>query len=510
MRPSRPARFPSAPRVLLGALALFFVWTGARGLDFGAHWDEDKLVAGAVHALENKTLLPGSYLYPSLFHEIALATVVVARGPGGPTPIEMARSPVFLRAMRWESLLFSTMALIFTFLAVVFWGRGEWEGLGAAAVLGLSWELAYHARWFTVDSPTVAFSAATLAALALHHRARARRWLWVAAASAGLAAGAKYTAGLLLLPVLAAAARPDGERWRRGGGATAIFFAVFLITTPGVLLAPTEVVRDVVFQIKTYGVDGNDAYTIARGGPHLLSMAVYAGAVFGSPYRPIAVGLGLLALGGAVDLLRREKNAAVWFGLFPVAHVVFFSLQIVMIARNLLPVMPFFAVLAARGLSTTARSLPPGRAVRVAAVGGLVLWGTLNGAWLWDSATSIQRRSRFDAGAALRAYVLSRSNDRFLFTRAAVDAWGISSVPLPGHVETDPTRPTDFTVFNTAEAKSRWIGRWPANRSGTVVTTFGPREVNLDYYPTWLGDPRLVVMRTDRALRLWEPPRGRS
>jgi hypothetical protein len=67
--------------------------------------------------------------------------------------------------------------------------------------------------------------------------------------------------------------------------------------------------------------------------------------------------------------------------------------------------------------------------------------------------------------------------------------------------------PSDFTVFNTAEARKRFDGRWKANRPHSVETWMGPYEVNLNYYPTWMGDDRFVVMKTERALNLLlDPP----
>lgn len=507
MKVSLPGGLKKAPRALLGALLVFFVWTGARGLDFGTHWDEDKLLSGLVQSFENHTFLPGSYLYPSLVHDLGWGAVAAVRFFGGErSPEKTIRSAPFLLGMRALTMFFSTAAIFLTYLAVLEWRRRPWEALAAATVLGLSWETAYHARWFTVDPPMTAFAAGVLFGCVGYWRHGVFRWLVGAALSAGLATGSKYTAGLLLLPVLLLSWRSPGNGMKRAAILTSVFAAVFLFTTPGVLLDPGSVLRDLSFQAKTYGILGNDAYTIGRGFPHAAAMAAYLGIVFSSPVFIVGAMAGGAAVVGGVDLFLKERNVALAFFLFPVVYLALFSLQVVMIARNLLVVTPFFAVLAARGIAVTSARYGRGVVGRVAGVLLLLAWVGGNGAFLWRASSSIKDRHRDDAGRAIREYILKRPNRRFLVTREAASAWGGRSEALPPNVFADPALETDFTVFSTKEAGGRWVGRWPANRPGYVETWFGPREVNLNYYPTWLGDPRFVVMRTDRAMRLWGGP----
>jgi hypothetical protein len=43
---------------------------------------------------------------------------------------------------------------------------------------------------------------------------------------------------------------------------------------------------------------------------------------------------------------------------------------------------------------------------------------------------------------------------------------------------------------------------WPANFHGLSRGWFGPYEVNWDYYTSWIGDDRIVILDTARALKL--------
>ncbi len=58
--------------LLMGLLA----WTGLRGVDFGYHWDEYEAQIQPVQwSLDERTLLPNYYLYPSVNYGLNLAAL---------------------------------------------------------------------------------------------------------------------------------------------------------------------------------------------------------------------------------------------------------------------------------------------------------------------------------------------------------------------------------------------------------------------------------------------------
>ena len=42
------------------------------------------------------------------------------------------------------------------------------------------------------------------------------------------------------------------------------------------------------------------------------------------------------------------------------------------------------------------------------------------------------------------------------------------------------------------------LRKWPANSPGLALRTFGPLEVNFDYYPSYL-QPRIVLLTLAKA-----------
>jgi len=46
---------------------------------------------------------------------------------------------------------------------------------------------------------------------------------------------------------------------------------------------------------------------------------------------------------------------------------------------------------------------------------------------------------------------------------------------------------------------------WPANDPFSAEQTFGPLDMNFDWYPTWIGSQRVVVMTLENARNIGAP-----
>ncbi len=136
--------------------------------------------------------------------------------------------------------------------AVCVWGMAREAGLRRGAVLAgvlaaLCPGLVQHSHFATVDVPATFFVAACLWATlhALNNPAQTRGWIG-AALLAGLAAGAKYNAGLVVIAPLVAlllarseAGQNKPARWLLPA-TPALALLAFLVTTPYALLAPSQ------------------------------------------------------------------------------------------------------------------------------------------------------------------------------------------------------------------------------------------------------------------------------
>jgi 4-amino-4-deoxy-L-arabinose transferase-like glycosyltransferase len=398
--------------------------------------------------------------------------------------------------MRGVFLSVSALVVLGVFLAARR-RAGPWESLFAAGLVATSWEVAYHARWIAPDMILTALVALYIAALLRVHEGKG--CLISCALLAGLATGTKYTAGLLLLPILLFWWRTTPERQpRRLAGALAAFAGAFLDSTPGAVLQPVRFWRDIAFERFHYSV-GHYGFGVDSSLEHLGLMLQWIGASLGSPYAPLALLVTFLALVGAVSSWRSDRLEAVLLLLVPVIWVLFFATQKVLFVRNLLPVAPFIALFAARGLTNIASSLPDRARALPGLLGACVL--ILNGSWMWDASASIRERqeaSRDDLGELQRWLETERGERSVYFSEPLARELYAKLGVQPDWLIVDQAAPADLAAFRPAEVA---VGAFPGDPTGTLksnlpgclVASFGPREVNWEWYTTW-REPRIVVI----------------
>lgn len=507
---------------------VFFVWTGAIGLDFGEHWDEGFHRTALLESASRGILLPSFYHYPSLGYWLSVASVlpdVAATLSASDSLLNVSRQDVSLAVRRSFAPLrlraiylgLAALAVLWIYLAVLASG-GRWgEGLLAAGLLACSWEFGYHARWIAPDAVVLQFAALTILMVALVRRADAARWrrmLGWAAVAASLAFATKYPAGLLIVPVwLAAVVAARRHECRRALAGvllwtTVIFGAVFLLVTPGAVLEPLLFFQDAYGQYVHYAALGHAGHSIEPGWPHLRAAGVYLFGVLFSPWMPVAVLLSLLIVPGVASLWRRDARYVLVLLAFPVAYLVFMSAQRVLIVRNLLVVAPFLALFAARG-GAWLWGLG-GRPMRIAVLVGLSGALGAGAVWQYTCARSIRTHTPYGALAHAVRYVGRRPDVRFGVSPPVAAAVRAAGLTLPPNAETDLAGPWSQMLWYASEARSARCD-WPANDPRLMVTWFGPWEANLDYYPDWRmrGDrDRLLVMTRSKLERLPDAPAG--
>ncbi len=508
-------------RMLTAALllAIFLVgWVPAlRGLDFGSHWDEHHRASTVQAALESKVLLPGWYHYPSACFWITLGAIspelvrTLGEVPaplgesGWPAVVRrvsgLMDSPEFLLRLR---ALFSALSLLAVFwvgLAARGLGRSRLEAGLAAALIATSFELGYHARWAMPDAVMMQFVALTLLALVLADSRRAAFWpLALAALSAGAATSTKYPGGLLLLPVLLAVPRAGAAarvRMLEALGVLLLFAAAYLAITPGTVLDPIRFREDLLFEIRHYRT-GHHGYNVEPGFVHLGLALRYLGGELLSPFGVLAYAFAALALYGAAVLVRERPRLGAILLAFCIAYLGYFATRRVLIVRNLLPLAPFLALFAARGGGALLERLPT-RTPRRVGVAVLLVALSSQAAYQLHAAQTIRERGTDRFARELGRWLAARDDERFWVSpRARAELAAAGFEPHVGWSE-DRGEALDGYVFHRDEPMRirNFRGNWP----GMTRATFGPLDVNFEWYVTWRS-PRFVVLTPAAAREL--------
>lgn len=498
---------------LLAAVAAVAAATCLWGVDFGHHWDEPQFVNSVVNSLQTGRWLPIAYNYPSLCYDLyalglmpKAASLLLESAPGlREHLIDYAAGPAYLLRMRGVFILLSCASILWIYGLARAWRRSRAEALLAAGIFGLSWEFAYHARWAVADGLLAQFSILSLmaafACLDASDDKRRAAWLRASAAAAGLACGAKYQGGLILLPaILAALEFPRAGRWRAVLEALALFGAAYLLTTPGTLLEPSKLLRDIESQRLVYKTQGHYGYTVEAWFEHGRLLLDYLARAAFSRFEAVALLFFILSLVGLAAAAKEDRRRTAIFLSFPLPYLLLMISQRVMIVRNYLVVLPFLAVLASRGVTVLGEALADRPSLRRLPASAAAAALALNTAWLAYAAASITRNAPSRNIQSLADYIAGHRDETFVVTeRVARSLEVFGAAGHPNAVRT-PSPGAAAAVFYSSEVRPRSL--WTANRRRYTSRWFGPYEVNFDYYPTWAGAERIVVMPLAEALKL--------
>jgi len=496
-------------------LWLVFVGSGLRGVDYGFHWDENEWQVQPVrNAIASGILLPRSYIYPTFAKWLVLApTAFVALDKGLATSFDPERmklamlaavdAPKYLLTARSVFIVASSLTIFWMYAAGLAFRLPRWAALVAAAAFGLSWEFAYHARYVATDCLLTQWVACVVFLLGRYLHTRRAGFLHAASIAAGLATGTKYPGLFVLLPVMLAGALTLPHRApsallllaKRTTVIVALAFAAYLLTTPGTLLDPYAFIGDARWISKAYST-GLGGYTAKSGWDHARLALEYLALAYYSPSKLCAVAAFAATLVGAVLWARSERRVAAVLLVFPVVFLLTFCARFrIVTVRNYIFVMPFLALFLAKALAEASARLRSPR-VRKLGAGALATVGVLHAAWLVRAGESIRH---VDPKAYVRqalAYAAKHGDQRFRISAQVRRLAQEAKLKLPPNVTAAPK--VDAVVFfGKDEGPGPW--NWRSNDPFQALAVFGPLEMNFDWYTSWMGHDRVVVMTLAKA-----------
>jgi hypothetical protein len=438
--------WPALAGVLVAA-TLLRVWGIAQGLPFVYNLDEaDHFVPHAVAMFRHGTLNPHYFANPPALTYLLHA--VFALWFGGSAGVQHAYShdprQVYVLARACTAALGVLAVWLLYLVGARLCDRAT--GLLAAAVEAFAFLPVFYAHLALNDVPTLAPLTLSLLGSAGILRHGRRRDYVLAGLGLGLACATKYTAGIALLPLLAAAlARRRAGRAERpsdadAGGPAAIAVglaiagvvavAAFLIANPYSLL-DLHAFRHELSRQSSLAGEGQGKLGAPRNGGlvyYLWSLT------WGLGWIP-----ALAAAAGGVLAWRRERALGLMLVPAPIAFLIFMGLQGRYFGRWLLPVFPLLCLLAAIA-GVAAVAAVGRRRPRLAIAAAIVVVLALVGQGLLHSV---------HAGR-----VLARPD-----TRGQVRAWMLANVPAGSGVVVEPIVPTAWLLEPGGEPRWR---KYPA------------------------------------------------
>jgi hypothetical protein len=461
--------------VLAAALGLR-LWGIRQGLPYSYNSDEDAHFVPRAIGIFQLGWNPHYFANPPAFaYLLHFVFAIWFGGEAGVTHAFATNPTAVFTAARATAALLGTLAVWLLYLAGArLLDRGI--ALLAAALEAVAFLPVFYAHLALNDVPTLAPLTLSLLGTALVLRDGRVRWYLLAGFGLGLGCATKYTAGVVLLPLLAAAAARYLEDPRRGsrvlvglalGGLAALL--AFLVANPYSIL---------------------DFHAFEQGIAHQSTVSDEAQGKLGAPHESgifyylwsLTWGLGwvpaLAALGGALTVWWRERRLGWVLVPAPLLYLAFMGTQDRYFGRWLLPIFPIICLLAALFALALARRMPGPRVLGVAATALAVL--ALCGQGLLYSVHS--------------GLVLSRAD-----TRNLTRAWMVAHVPAGTPIVVDPDVPDEWVqdvghpTLSDREG-DRWL-KWISLRS--VVNEVGelrpsePHVVSVEDYERTLS-PALI------------------
>jgi hypothetical protein len=353
----RRGRWLAPAALLLGALGLR-LWGVAQGLPYVYNSDEnDHFVPPAIHMFATGSLNPEYFANPPALTYVLHFLYLAWFGGAGAAEraAELHPTEVYVLARITVALLGTAAVWLLYLTGRRLFGRGA--GLLAAAIEAVAFLPVFYAHLALNDAPTLAPLTLSLLGTAGILRFGRRRDYLIAGIGLGLACATKYTAGIVLLPLLVAAffqvrgAPGSGE----GGQARGIPGSGERVAV-GLLIAGVAALVSFVIANPYSLLDFHRFHAELNHQSQLSGEAqgkLGAGHAGGIRYYlwSLTWGLGwlpsLAALGGTVLIWRRDARLG-WL-LVPAAllFLVFMGLQGRYFGRWLLPIFPIACLLGA-------------------------------------------------------------------------------------------------------------------------------------------------------------------
>src|SRR5450755_4872 len=433
---------------LLVATFLLRLWGIKQGLPYSYNGDEATHFVPRAIGFFSHDLDPHYFLNPPAYSYLLHVVFEGWFGSGDAVTRAYVTDPteVFVVARVLAAVL-GTLAVWLTYLAG---GRffNRTVGLLAAAIFGLAFLPIFYSHLALNDVPTLAPVALSLYGVArVVRRGKTRDYL-IAGVGIGLASATKYTGGVTLLCLVAAAVCDAAGGGRlaalgRLGLALLVALAAFLIANP--------------YSILDWGSfsSGVSSQASLAAGQDPVKLGTTQGSGITYYLWTLTWGLGwgptVAAVGGAALLIARKRVAMALVLLpAPIAFIIFMGDQQRYFGRWLMPIFPIVAILAGYGAVELVRWLVRHRRVPVALAGTVVAVLLLA-----QSVTAVVHND----------IALSRPD-----TRNQTRAWMVNNIPAGARVVLEPLVPDDWTTD-----------------VGTFLpwTPTGERWLR---YPTWLSD----------------------
>jgi hypothetical protein len=280
-----------------------------------------------------------------------------------------------------------------------------------------------------------------------------------------------------------------------------IFAGVIVVITPGLLLETGEAIHDIRFELKHYATTHGTIYGVAPNDvsshyQYAVNMLRYLALDLTSRYWYISLAIFSFSLIGVYCLSRKDKLISLGIAMPAALLFLLFANQSVFIVRNFLiflPVILFFAGIAIGAISNNfARQL---------VVAYLLVFSIFGLFGNFFDARDVGPNWQAVAFRKLSSEIDNHPNREYFLSPGVQSL--VSEFDDHGYPNLVECSARTQNIVMLASELSRFNGalrELPALRDGTYKT-LGQNEVDFDFYPSWAGNDRILIMNENDQKR---------
>jgi hypothetical protein len=278
-----------------------------------------------------------------------------------------------------------------------------------------------------------------------------------------------------------------------------IFTITFILISPGILLDPLRFLGDLKYEILHYSKMGHSIYTVKSGIPHFFQLISYITGSLFSPFFLVSVMTSILVFIGMITSLKTNRIflCLILPSLF---YLIYFSNQTVMVVRNMLILLPVFIFFALYAINKLIYKNKINKIIILLISTSSFLFSIL---FFNESFTSIHKKYKYGYDAynyiikSEKKIILSKKVKNLLIQKEFAKEHNFIKV-------LDSNKINDHKIIYFLSDQNFqgqiffrskiWREHRFANIRGNYEIVSGPKDINLDFYPSWQGRDRIMTI----------------
>jgi len=496
----------------------FYIYTSNLAVNFGEHWDEIPLRLESVKQFYITNIaLPNRYDQPSMVYLISLISsffyhfgeykiigvgdslhlVTIASDKITLINFNIQINEDLVLFLRKVFIFISSLTIFFVFWSLKNLRLNQYACLLGAATIPLSFQFWSMGRFIAPDILAVFFVSGVIFFSIKFLKKYKKAYLFGATFFSVLACSTKYTAGIILmLPVILSFLYQ--KSFKNIFFIFFIFSTLFIILNPGIIVQPIKFFQEIFFVKQAYFKTGYGFLSVEPGVEHFIKNIKYIIFRISSQNILISFLIFFISVIGFIKLEFYNKFKMILF-IIILIYIAIISLSRVNNIRNLTILFPFISIFFASGINFITTRYQNFFIYKNFFLFIIISFFIFNSSKIYFSAVSL----KFDQNDNyLKKELIQYLNDN---SRVVINSSLLKYIPdnIVKNKLTKINKSSEIFEeekiiyllssygFYYLEVDKKYHGKLVGNIN-QYNTIAGPKDIDLDYFPTWIGKKRVV------------------